>query len=87
MNKFNMMRWAKDLFPICRSLTGEGNRKTIRYIQMNINKNFKLKRVRSNSKFFDWKTPSEWKIEEAYIEDTRGNKILEPTTYGYPARL
>ena len=77
MNKINMMRWARDLFPICRSLTGEGNRKTIKYIQMNINKSFKLKRVRSNSKFFDWKTPPEWKVEEAYIEDYRGNKICD----------
>ena len=30
---FKIMKWANDLFPICRSLTGEGNRKTLRYIK------------------------------------------------------
>ena len=35
---FSIMRWAKDLFPFCRSLTGEGNRKTLKYIK-NINNN------------------------------------------------
>jgi len=78
MNKrLNMMKWAKDLFPICRSITGEGNRETIRYIRENINKKFILKKFKSKSKFFDWEIPLEWKIDEAYIKNSRGKRICD----------
>jgi len=70
------MKWANDLFPICRSLTGEGNRKTLRYIKK-INKNFKIKNFKSGEKFYDWKIPLEWKIKNAYIKDKLGLKIID----------
>tara|TARA_B100001027_G_C16265943_1_gene332083 strand:+ start:1249 stop:2496 length:1248 start_codon:yes stop_codon:yes gene_type:complete len=70
------MKWANDLFPICRSLTGEGNRKTLRYIKK-INRNFKIKSFKSGEKFYDWKIPLEWKIKNAYIKDKLGLKIVD----------
>ncbi len=73
---FKMMKWANDLFPICRSLTGEGNRKTLRYIKR-INKNFKIKNFKSGKSFYDWKIPPEWKIKDAYIQDKFGTKIVD----------
>ena len=73
---FKIMKWANDLFPICRSLTGEGNRKTLRYIKK-INKNFKIKNFKSGEKFYDWKIPLEWKIKNAYIKDKLGLKIID----------
>ena len=73
---FRIMKWANDLFPICRSLTGEGNRKTLRYIKK-INKNFKIKNFKSGEKFYDWKIPLEWKIKNAYIKDKLGLKIID----------
>ena len=79
MNKkfnFKIMKWANDLFPICRSLTGEGNRKTLRYIKK-INRNFKIKNFKSGEKFYDWKIPLEWKIKNAYIKDKLGLKIID----------
>ncbi len=73
---FKIMKWANDLFPICRSLTGEGNRKTLRYIKK-INRNFKIKSFKSGEKFYDWKIPLEWKIKNAYIKDKLGLKIVD----------
>ena len=73
---FKIMKWANDLFPICRSLTGEGNRKTLRYIKK-INRNFKIKNFKSGEKFYDWKIPLEWKIKNAYIKDKLGLKIID----------
>ena len=73
---FRIMKWANDLFPICRSLTGEGNRKTLRYIKK-IKKNFKIKNFKSGEKFYDWKIPLEWKIKNAYIKDKLGLKIID----------
>ena len=37
-----LKKWAKDLFPLNRSLAGKYNRSTLNYIKKNINKNFKL---------------------------------------------
>ena len=71
-----MMEWAKDLFPICRSLTGKGNIKTLNYFKK-INRDFKIKSYRSGNKYFDWKIPLEWNINDAYIQDDNGNKFCE----------
>ena len=73
---FSIMRWAKDLFPFCRSLTGEGNRKTLQYIKQ-INNNFKIKSFKSGKKVFDWTVPQEWKIDDSFIQDSKGKKLAE----------
>jgi Uncharacterized protein conserved in bacteria with an aminopeptidase-like domain len=65
--KNNMYQWAKELFPINRSITGDGVRKTLRYIKNEIPK-IKIKSVKSGSKCFDWKVPLEWKVDRAYIQ-------------------
>ena len=72
-----MMKWAKDIFPYNRSLSGDGVRKTIKYIQENVNKRFKSKKFKSNSKYFDWIAPSEWKVTEAFIKEENGKKICD----------
>ena len=51
-----MLKWAKILFPICRSLTGKGTQKTLRFFKK-INNEFKLIRFKSGTKVFDWKIP------------------------------
>ena len=45
----NLIKWAKDLYPLNRSLAGKFNRLTIGYIKKNINKNFKIKKVKSGT--------------------------------------
>ena len=42
---------AIELFPINRSLTGKGNIKTLKYIKKKINRNFKIKKVKSNTQW------------------------------------
>ena len=51
------------LFPICRSLTGNGVRKTLNIIKKEL-PNLKIKKVRSGTKVFDWKIPKEWNIDD-----------------------
>ena len=70
------MGWEKDLFPLCRSLTGEQNRKTLKYIK-NINNKFQLKSFKSGQHVYDWKIPKEWWIKDAYIKDSNQKKILD----------
>ena len=71
-----MHEWAKDLFPINRSLTGVGVRETLSYIQ-NILPNLIIHSIPSGSQVFDWVVPEEWIIHEAYICDESGKKIAD----------
>ena len=72
----NMHDMAKDLWPICRSITGEGVRETLEYIKGHI-PDLEIHSIPSGEKIFDWTVPDEWTIRSAYIEDVEGNKIVD----------
>ena len=71
-----MHQWAKDLFPICRSLTGSGVRETLSYIH-NLIPGLEIHSVESGTDIFDWQVPQEWHIEDAYVETVSGEKIID----------
>ena len=64
------------LFPICRSLTGKGTLKTLKFIKKEF-KDLKIRKIKSGKKVFDWVIPPEWNIKEAYIVDKKGKKIID----------
>ena len=66
----------KVLFPICRSLTGPGVRKTLKIIKEKIPK-LKIKSIKSGTKVFDWIVPPEWDVTDAYVLDKDGLKIID----------
>lgn len=77
MNKGQEMHeWATDLFPITRSITGEGVRQTLRYLQSKI-PDLKIYDVPSGSSAFDWTVPQEWVIRDAYIADENGHRVID----------
>ena len=71
-----MYDWAVDLFPINRSLSGDGVRQTLRYIK-NIIPELEVNEVPSGTKCFDWTIPQEWNCNDGYIIDPDGNKICD----------
>jgi aminopeptidase-like protein len=64
-----------ELWPIYRSLTGEGNRLTLR--KMSEISRIDEFEIKSGSKIFDWTIPPEYTVNEAYIADSAGNKIID----------
>ena len=65
----------QELFPITRSLTGEGNRETLRILQKIVPLN--IVEYPSGSPAYDWTIPDEWVIRDAYIENASGKKIVD----------
>ena len=71
-----LWKWANDLFPICRSITGEGTRYSLSYIK-NILPKLKIFQIKSGTKVFDWKIPDEWLIKNVYIMNSKSKKIID----------
>jgi aminopeptidase-like protein len=63
------------LFPICRSITGEGVRQTLRIIQEHLP--LEIHEVPTGTSVFDWTVPKEWNIRDAYIQNSKGEKVVD----------
>ena len=70
-------RAFQDLFPINRSLTGEGVKQTFDYLKKNILPNGKVKSLPSGTNVFDWEVPEEWEVLDAYVLNGSGEKIID----------
>jgi aminopeptidase-like protein len=70
-----MFAFVEELFPICRSITGDGIRETLRRIGERIP--LELHEVSSGTPVFDWTIPKEWNIRDAYIEDPGGRRVVD----------
>lgn len=82
---------AAKIYPICRSITGNGVRETLREIGVYIP--LEVQEVPTGTAVFDWTIPREWNIRDAYIKNARGEKIvdfaqsnLQVMSYSVPVR-
>jgi len=65
----------KKLFPICRSITGNGVRETLRIIGEKIP--LEIFEVPTKTKVYDWEVPKEWNIHDAYVKNSNGDRIID----------
>ncbi|MEX1241866.1 MAG: DUF4910 domain-containing protein [Cyclobacteriaceae bacterium] len=65
----------EELYPICRSITGDGVRQTLSILKKHIP--LTIHKIRTGATVFDWEVPKEWNIRDAYIKDSRGQKIVD----------
>ena len=70
-----MHELMRELYPICRSITGDGVRQTLNILKKDIP--LSVHEVASGTKVFDWTVPREWNIKDAYVKNSKGEKIID----------
>jgi aminopeptidase-like protein len=64
-----------DLYPICRSITGDGVRETLRRLQRVTP--ITVHEVPSGSAAFDWTVPLEWNVRDAFVKNSKGERVID----------
>lgn len=70
-----MQDFITELYPICRSITGDGVRETLRRIGGRIP--LQISEVPTGTRVFDWTIPKEWNIRDAYVKDAQGTRVID----------
>lgn len=63
------------LYPICRSITGDGLRQSLRLLQRLVP--LELNEVPTGTQVFDWTVPKEWNIRDAYLKNSAGARVVD----------
>ena len=71
-----MYALCTELFPICRSITGDGVRQTLQILRSIVPKMTSYE-IPSGTQVFDWTVPKEWNIRDAWIKNSKDEKILD----------
>jgi aminopeptidase-like protein len=70
-----MYQLITQLYPICRSITGNGFRETLNIIKSYIP--LQVREVPTGTEVYDWTVPKEWNIKDAYIKNSQGEKVVD----------
>jgi aminopeptidase-like protein len=70
-----MYELVRELYPICRSITGNGVRESLRQVGEHIP--LKVHEVPTGTRVFDWTVPKEWNIRDAYVKNSDGLKVID----------
>ncbi len=72
-----MFELVEELFPICRSITGDGVRETLRIVGARLPAPLALTEVPTGTPVLDWTVPDEWNIRDAWVADASGNRVID----------
>ena len=71
----DMCAFVSQLYPICRSITGDGVRQTLRRIGNDLP--LSISEVPTGTEVFDWTVPREWNIRDAYVKNSSGVRVID----------
>lgn len=71
----NLHAFVSELYPVCSSITGNGLREILRRIGKRIP--LEVHEVPTGTAVFDWTVPREWNIRDAYVRNSRGEKVID----------
>ncbi len=67
--------FARQAYPICRSITGDGVRETLKILQRYVP--LEVREAASGTQVFDWIVPPEWNIKDAWVKNARGERVID----------
>ena len=70
-----MYALVETLYPICRSITGNGVRETMSHVQKLLP--ITVHEVPTGTPVFDWTVPKEWNIKDAYVANSQGERVID----------
>jgi aminopeptidase-like protein len=66
---------ASEIYPICRSITGDGVRETLKRLARHVD--LEVHEVPTGTQVFDWTIPREWNVRDAYIKNAKGERVVD----------
>src|SRR5215831_8340835 len=66
---------AAEIYPICRSITGDGVRQTLARLGQHID--LEIHEIPTGTQIFDWIIPREWNIRDAFIKNSKGERVVD----------
>jgi aminopeptidase-like protein len=66
---------VRELYPLCRSITGDGLRRSLGALRRHVD--LTVSEVPTGTAVFDWVVPKEWNIRDAWIRNSRGQKVVD----------
>jgi aminopeptidase-like protein len=66
---------VRALYPFCRSITGDGLRQSLRTLHQYVP--LEMREVPTGTRVFDWSVPKEWNIRDAYVKNSRGERVID----------
>jgi aminopeptidase-like protein len=72
-----MKALIEELYPICRSITGDGVRATLAIVERHLGVPLAMHEVPSGTNVLDWTIPKEWNVRDAWIADATGTRVVD----------
>jgi len=72
-----LYKLVAELYPICRSITGDGVRRTLEIVDREVGGGLEVSEVPSGTPVLDWTVPREWNVRDAWVADPSGRKVID----------
>jgi aminopeptidase-like protein len=71
-----LYKLVAELYPICRSITGDGVRRTLEIVGREVG-GLEVSEVPTGTRVLDWTVPREWNVRDAWVADAAGQRVVD----------